>query len=487
MSADVRAAGGGRLVPLIIGAALLMQYFDATAIANALPAMAASLREDPLRLNLAITSYLLATAVFLPLSGWLADRCGARTVLLLAIALFSVSSLLCGLSRNFTELLTGRLLQGAAGAMTMPVGRLVLLKSVPKTELIRALSYLTMPALLGPMLGPPVGGLIVTRASWHWIFFVNVPLGVLGMALVALFVQNIREPVVSAFDWLGFSLVSAGVAGVVYGFENLGHGALPLAVVIALLLGGAAATALFVRHARRAAHPILDLSLLQIPTFFAATAGGIFIRLCNGASPFLLALLLQIGFGLSALSAGLLTFPNAVGALLMKVAAGPIVARLGLKRVLTGNAVLAALLFCGYGLFRASTPQALIFAALLLGGFFSSLQFVALNALAFSDVDPPRLSSGSTIAGISNQLSQSAGVGLAALLLGLFRGVQRSPALTAADISPAFWVIGTLSFLGLIFLARLRPDAGSELIGRKVDDGGRATTATLRRGRGESS
>jgi EmrB/QacA subfamily drug resistance transporter len=230
----------GRLVPMIIGCALFMQTLDATVISNALPTMARSLHEDVLTLNLAITSYLLASAIFLPISGWAADRFGAKLVFRIAIVLFAFSSFLCGISQNLGELVGARMLQGMAGAMMTPVGRLVLLRSVPKQELVRAMSYLTMPAMLGPVLGPPVGGFIVTHFSWRWIFFINIPMGILGVVLVTLFIRNIREEETLPLDWRGFFLTGLGFAGVVYGFENLGRGKLPAAAVAAMLIGGVA-------------------------------------------------------------------------------------------------------------------------------------------------------------------------------------------------------------------------------------------------------
>jgi EmrB/QacA subfamily drug resistance transporter len=462
----------GPLVPMIIGSALFMQTLDATVISNALPTMARSLHEDPLTLNLAITSYLLASAVFLPISGWAADRFGAKRVFRLAILLFAFSSFLCGISQNLGELVGARMLQGMAGAMMTPVGRLVLLRSAPKNELVRAMSYLTMPAMLGPVLGPPVGGFIVTHASWRWIFFINIPMGVLGVVLVSLFIGNIREEETTPLDWRGFLLTGLGLAGVVYGLDNLGRGALPAAVVAGLLGGGAICLTLYALHARQTPHAILDLSVLKVRTFSASLIGGAFMRMGMGALPFCLAMLLQMGFGMNALGAGLLTFTSAAGALVMKTTARPIIAWFGFKRVLIGNQIITAVILMGYTLFQASTPKVLIVLTLLIGGFFRSLQFTALNTLAFADIDQPQMSRASSLSSMGQQLSQSIGIGLAAMLLAALRTLHGSKTLQAADVSPVFLIMGAVSLLGLLYFVPLPHDAGAEVSGHRLGDAG---------------
>jgi EmrB/QacA subfamily drug resistance transporter len=484
MSGAVYAAGDppegrvGRLAPMIIGSALFMQTLDSTVISNALPTMARALHEDPVTLNLAITAYLLSSAVFLPISGWAADRFGAKHIFRVAIVGFALSSLLCGLSQNLAELVGARILQGMAGAMMAPVGRLVLLKTVPKSELVRAMSYLTMPAMLGPVLGPPIGGFIVTYWSWRWIFFINIPVAILGVILISIFIANIREENVPKLDWRGFVLTGFGLAGMVYGFENLGRGALPFATVAALLVGGGVLLAIYGWHARRPPHAILDLSIFRLRSFMTSTIGGLFLRMAMGATPFLLALLLQLGFGMNALEAGLITFTSAAGALLMKVTARPIINRFGFKTVLVVNTVITGGIFMGYSLFRSDTAHALIIATLLIGGFFRSLQFTALNALAYAEVDQPRMSRASSLASVAQQLSQSLGIGLAAILLGMIRHWRGSSGLSAGDVTPAFLIIGAISFVSLAFFLPLPADAGAEVSGRAVQTREPVLTAT---------
>src|SRR5208282_5557698 len=276
------------LTPIIVGCALLMSMIDSTVISTALPAMAKSLGENPIRLNLAITSYLLSLAIFIPISGWMSDKFGSRTVFRSAIAIFTVGSVLCGLSHSLMELVAARVLQGLGGAMMTPVGRAVVLKTVPKADLVEAMSYLTVPAVMGPVVGPPLGGFIVTYWSWRWIFFINVPIGVVGMTLVTMYIENFREPEVPPLDLYGFMLTGLGLAGLVFGFEVIGRGVIPPALIATVIGGGALCIALYVVHARRSDHPIIDLGLLKIPTFAAPTVAGGMFRIGIGALPFLL-------------------------------------------------------------------------------------------------------------------------------------------------------------------------------------------------------
>ncbi len=296
------------VTPLIIATALFMEQLDGTVLATALPAMAADLHEDPVALKLALTSYLLSLAVFIPLSGWAADRFGARRVFRAAIVVFTFGSILCGLSNSLGAIVVFRIVQGLGGAMMTPVGRLVLLRTAPRHELVRAMAYLTIPALIGPMIGPPIGGFIATYFHWRYIFWVNVPIGALGVALVTRFIPDLREEWSPPLDIAGAILSGVGLSCLVFGFTIAGRGFAPTTVVALIVALGAAALFAYVRHAKRTPYPIVDLDLLQIPTFRAAVFGGFLFRIGLGATPFLLPLLLQAGFGLSAYEAGLLTF-----------------------------------------------------------------------------------------------------------------------------------------------------------------------------------
>ena len=453
------------VVPLIVGCALFMQMLDSTIIATALPSMAQSLGEEPTRLNLAITSYLLSLAVFIPVSGWIADRYGARSVFAAAIGVFTASSVLCGAANSLGFLVAARLAQGVGGAMMVPVGRLVMLRTVPKAELMRAMSYLTTPAVFGSVLGAPVGGFIVTAASWRWIFFINVPVGILGIALVLLMVPNVREAAVPPLDWRGFLLSGAGLAALVFAFETVGRGTMPGWAVAAVGGGGALCWWLYLLHTRRTPHPILDLKLLRLQTFAAATFGGGLCRLGFGAIPFLMAMLLQVGFGLSALAAGLLTFASAAGALLNKPAIRHIVRWFGFRSVLIGTATFNGLFLCGYALFRPATPHAVILGVLLVGGFFRSLLFTSLNTLGYADVSMPEMGRATSLASTAQQVSISLGVGFAALVLHLSLVLRGGSMLQTQDVSPAFLVVGLASLASLPWFVRLDRHAGAEVSG----------------------
>ncbi len=454
------------LIPLIVACALFMENMDSTVLATALPAIARSLGENPLQLNLAITSYLFSLAVFIPASGWVADRFGARTVFRAAIGIFTAGSILCGFSNSLAGFVLARIFQGMGGAMMVPVGRLVLLRSVHKSELVRALAYLTVPALVGPVLGPPLGGFITTYISWRWIFWINVPMGALGILLATLFIADTREEGVAPLDIPGFFLTALGLTGVVFGFEAAGRSILPGYLVILLLGVGAAALLLYVRHARRIFHPIIDLALLRIPTFRASVAGSFLFRIGIGATPFLLPLMLQEGFGLDPFHSGMLTFASAAGALTMKITAGPILRRFGFRRILIGNALIGGGLLAACGLFRASTPSWLILAVLLAGGFFRSLQFTSMNAIAYAEVPSARMSKATSFTSMAQQLSASIGVGTGALILQITIAARGGDHLVSGDFWPAFFAVGCIAALaGLVFLP-LPADAGAEMAGR---------------------
>jgi EmrB/QacA subfamily drug resistance transporter len=456
------------LVPLVVACAMFMQNLDSTVIATALPTIAHSLGESPLRLNVAITCYLLSLAVFIPISGWTADRFGARRVFSGAIVVFTLGSIGCGYANSLPALVAARIVQGMGGALMVPVGRLVLLRTVPKSDLVRAMSYVSVPALIGPVMGPPLGGFIVTYASWRWIFFINIPIGILGIVLVNLLIGDLKETGRRPFDFGGFALTGVGLATLAFGFENVGRGALPATGIMALLGIGAACTAVYVRHASRVSHPIIDLALIKIPTYASATIGGLLFRMGLGALPFLLPLMLQIGFGLDALSSGLLTFASAAGAMTMKMTAAQIIRTLGFRVVLVGDAVISAFFLFGYSFFRPDTPHLVIFLALLAGGFFRSLQMTSINTLSYADVPPAMLSRATSLTSMAQQLSQTVGVATGALFLQAVLTLRGGTALIATDFYPAFVGAAIISLLSVPFFLRMAPDAGAEVSGRPV-------------------
>ena len=453
-----------RILPVIVGCALLMQMLDATVVTTALPTMARELGSNPIEMNLAITSYLISTAVFVPISGWAADRYGARKVFIAAIVLFSLSSLTCALSQTLTQLVMSRIVQGLGGAMMVPVGRIILLRSIPKHELIKAMALLSMPALIGPMAGPPLGGLLVTYASWHWIFLINIPIGFLGIWMVFKHVRELpSDGLTHRLDFWGFILSALCMACLVSGFEMLGNGGSSARLSLFLIALGLIAGWGYTLHARRHAEPILNLSLLKIQTFRIAMFAGNLCRFSIGATPYLLALLLQVGFGMSALAAGLITFAGAVGSLAMKVAAPRILNRWGYRRVLTINAIFTGLSLMICASFTQETPGLVMMAILLLGGFFRSLQFTAVNTLAYADINQTDMSRASSFAAMGQQLGISLGVGVAAETVSLSMSLRGSQSVDPQDVLIGFLVIGTLCSLAALSFWRLSSTAGASL------------------------
>lgn len=455
-----------RMIPFIVGCALFMQMLDATVVATALPAMALNFGTTVVHMNVTITSYLLATAVFVPISGWAADRFGARAVFLAAIALFTLSSVACAASVTLAQLVAARLVQGAAGAMMVPVGRIILLRRIPKAELLKAMAFLTIPALLGPVIGPPVGGFLVTYASWHWIFLINIPVGILGIYMVRRWIAADVPDSRPRLDTVGFLLSSAAMAALMSCLEAAGHGSLGLWPTLGLLGLGLVCGILYIRHARHVTYPIIDLSLLRIQTFAVSVLGGNLCRFSVGASPFLLAILLQVGFGLSAFSAGMITFTSAAGAMLMKLVATPIVRRFGFRRVLVANALIAAAFIAACALFQADTPIWAMVAVLLVGGFFRSLQFTAINALTYADLDSAQMSRASSFAATAQQLGISLGVACAAMTLNLSMTLRGGVEADRIDVMWGFAVIALIVAASALSFRRLPARAGSQLRAR---------------------
>jgi EmrB/QacA subfamily drug resistance transporter len=457
-----------RLVPLIIATALFMENTDSTVIATSLPMIARDMGEDPIALKLALTAYLVSLAIFIPISGWMADRFGARTVFRAALGVFMAGSLACAASSSLEWFVIARFLQGMGGAMMVPVGRLVILRSVPRQEIVQALATLTIPALVGPVVGPPLGGFITTFFHWRWIFFINIPIGLLGIALSSVFIPNIKEPETPPLDFIGFLLTSIGFSLLMLGLATGGRHLIPIEVSIACGVIGAAALAAYLVHARRTSHPVIKLKLLAIPTFRASIAGGLLFRIGVGAIPFLLPLMLQIGFGLNPLESGSLTFIAAVGALFSKTIAKKILERFGFRRVLTVNAVIGAAFIAANGFFTPATPTALMLSVLFLGGVFRSLQFTSLNAIGYADVSNREMSYATSLSGVSQQLALSIGVALGALALETTAAIHGDANLSPGDFAPAFWMVAAISALASFVFVRLEPNAGAEMSGHQA-------------------
>ena len=453
-----------RIVPLIVAVALLMENIDSSVLSTSLPAIATDLGSDPIHLKLVLTTYLLALAVFIPASGWAADRFGARLVFRWAVVVFAAGSIACGMSNSLLELVGARTLQGIGGSMMVPVGRLIVLRAVPREGLVGALAWLTVPALIGPVMGPPLGGYITTYFEWRWIFWINIPLAVLGVVLVSLFIPNIQERDVRSFDSVGFLMAGPGLAAFLTGVTLAGLNLATPLVIGVLVLGGLTLIATYVRHAFRVPEPMIDLRLLALPTFRISMMAGTMFRISVGALPFLLPLMLQYGFGMTSFQSGMLTFVSGAGALVMKFVAQPLLRRFGFRGVLTGNAVIAAVFILGPAFFTQTTPAAVMMLVLFVGGLSRSLQFTAVNAIAYADVTADRLSSATSFSAVAQQLSGSIGITIAAMGLegvGWLRGV------TAVDVENFPWVFGVIAVMAAsstFAFARLRATAGASLV-----------------------
>ncbi|HSD36210.1 MAG TPA: MFS transporter [Rhodocyclaceae bacterium] len=456
------------LLPVIIACALFMENMDSTVIATSLPVIAHNLGEDPVALKLALTSYLVSLAIFIPVSGWMADRFGSRTIFQWAIAVFMGGSLLCATSSSLAGFVMARFIQGMGGAMMVPVGRLVVLRSTSKAELVRAMSYLTMPALLGPVIGPPLGGFISTYFHWRWIFFINIPISLLGMYLAARHVPNVRADKSAPLDRTGFVLSAIGLALLMLGFATLGRHLISMPAAFTCIGVGAVTVAVYLWHARRTPFPLLNLRLMRTLTFRSGVLGGFLFRIGIGAIPFLLPLMMQLGFGLSPFQSGMLTCATAIGALGMKGAAARILKTWGFPRVLRVNAVLTAGSLAIVAAFTAHTPHLLMMAILLLGGCLRSLQFTSMNTLAYADIDTAQMSQATSLASVVQQLAAGAGVTIGAAALQLSQHWHGHATLQAGDFSVAFLCIASVSLSSLFFLARLPANAGAALSGKRA-------------------
>jgi EmrB/QacA subfamily drug resistance transporter len=457
-----------RLIPLIVATALFMENMDSTVIATSLPAIAADIGTSPLTLKLAITSYLLSLAVFIPASGWTADRFGARAVFSIAVAVFMVGSIGCALSSSVTEFVIARIVQGAGGAMMTPVGRLVLLRSIDKSALVNAMAWVTVPALVGPVIGPPLGGFITTYFSWHWIFLINIPIGLLGIFMALRYIDPIRSEDPERFDLYGLVLAGIGLGGIAFGLSVAGLNLLPWTIVVALIAVGSISMTLYVIHAKRTASPVLDFTLMRLPTLRASIVGGFLFRLGIGALPFLLPLLMQVGFGLSPFKSGLVTFASAVGAMGMKTLAARIIRTFGFRNIMTINAIVSSVFLAACALFTASTPLLLIMIILVVGGFFRSLQFTAINTVAYAEVEPAQMSRATTLVSVNQQLAISAGVAVGAFSVESTMLLHHVSELSAADFAPAFLVVAFISAMSTYFFYKMPVDAGHQVSGRRM-------------------
>ncbi|MGK7865083.1 DHA2 family efflux MFS transporter permease subunit [Falsiroseomonas sp. E2-1-a4] len=456
-----------RIIAAIVASALFMQNLDSSVVATALPAMARDLDRDPVHLSVAITSYLVALCVFIPVSGWVADRFGPRRVFMWAILVFTGASALVGLSQGLGTLVAARVLQGLGGAMMVPVGRLLLLRRVSKEELLTAMTWLTMPALLGPIFGPPIGGLLTDAVSWRAVFWINIPVGALGLLLVWRFIPEMDPQDPGPLDTRGLILWGLALALLVSGLETIGRDLAPVWVPLTVLSLGLTATVAAVLHSKQAVRPAVDLSLLSIPTFAMPMLSGTLFRIGAGALPFLLPLTLQLVFGLSAAGSGLLTFATALGALAMKPLIRPVLRRFGFRNVLVVNAVLAAAGVAVCALFDPSWPPIAIFLVLAVGGLSRSLQFTSMATMAFADVPQNKLAAATAMTGTIQQFSVALGVVLGSLTLSAGMYWQGTTVPGLVEFQAGFVVAGLVMLAMLPGALRLKRDVAARVSGHK--------------------
>ncbi len=456
-----------RTTALIVASALFMEQLDATVLATALPTMAEHFQVSAMHMSVALTSYMLSLAVFIPASGKIADRFGTRPVFCAAIFIFTLGSALCGQAGSLSALIAARLLQGLGGAMMVPVGRLLLLRTIPKEQMVAVMSWFLVPALLGPVVGPPLGGLIVSHMSWRWIFYINLPIGILGMGLVLRFIDDVTELREEPFDWVGLLLSGISLSCLIFGLEIVSRGELPLIYDTAILLVGFGTGGLYLWHARHHPAPIINVRLMQIPTFRLSVLGGALTRITGGAMPFLLPLMMQLGFGLSAQQSGMITFTSAAGSMLMKATATRALRRFGYRRTLIWNGAVACCFMAVIAAFRPSWPLAAIYGVLLVGGFFQSLQFTAYNTIAYADIPRERMSDATAFYSTMQQMMLSLGICVAAMSLNGSVALFGRTDPSLQDFSLAFLVVSAISLLASPVNSLLPEDAGDDLAGRR--------------------
>jgi EmrB/QacA subfamily drug resistance transporter len=468
-------AASRRLLPWLVAVAFFMQALDTTILNTAVPGIARALGVAPLSMKAVLSSYTLSLAVFIPISGWMANRFGTRRVFSSAIALFTLGSLLCGLSRNIHWLVAFRVLQGCGGAMMVPVGRLTLVRTFGKSELVRAMSFVAVPGLLGPLFGPIAGGLITGYVHWSVIFFINVPVGMAGLYLIRRYLPDFRETDSPRLDFAGLVLFGAGIALLSYVLEVFGEHSLSTASILGLLALSLALLAGYGLHASRTLHPLLNLALFRIRTFRAAVSGGFFTRISISGIPFLLPLLFQVGLTYTPIQSGLLMMPQAFAAMSLKMIMPRILARFGYRAVLVSNTLMLGVLILLFATIGAATPVWLIALQVLAFGLFSSLQYTSMNTLVYADVSPQAASDASTIASTGQQLSISFAVATASLVTALFvpDRFHTAPGDLLHGIHEGLVVLGLATLASTLVFRGLKRDDGSA-----VSQHGAAAAAT---------
>jgi EmrB/QacA subfamily drug resistance transporter len=459
------------IIPGVVAVAFLMEQLDQTIIVTAVPQMAQSLEVSPLAMNLAITTYILALAIFIPVSGWFADRFGARRVFVCALALFTLGSILCGMAQNFPTLIATRALQGFGGAMMTPVGRLILIRSFPRSQLVTAMTYMTLPAILGPVIGPLLGGVLTQYLSWRWVFFVNIPFGVAGVFMALRFLEDTKSDAAAKFDFPGFLMVGIGFCLLEYGIENVGRPTIPPIAVGAVLAGALALLVAFFFYARRVAAPAVDLTLFRQRSFRISTLFGGLCRVGYNGVPFLLPLMLQIGFGVSPLVSGSLTFVSALSSLAVRPVLKHSLRLLGFKTVLIASAIGGMFVVGAFAFINPTTPYWITIILVAVFGLARATQFMSSNTLSYADVPAEQLSRATSLGGVLQQLSVSFGVSIGAMLLGIV--TWGGAPLTTDRFHEVFLLAAIVPLLGIPGFIFLKHEDGASVSGyrpRTIDE-----------------
>nr|WP_244557493.1 MFS transporter [Devosia lucknowensis] len=444
-----------------------MEQMDSTVIATSLPAIATDIGTEPIALKLALTAYFVALAIFIPISGWMADRFGAKNIFRLAIFVFMLGSLACSFAYSLETFVASRFFQGIGSSMMTPVGRLLLVRSTPRNELVSAMAWLTVPALVAPVTGPLIGGFLTTYLSWHWIFWINIPIGIAGIILSGIYLQVPDERTPRPVDLVGFFIAAVAFSGTVFGLSVVSLPALPIIYGYMTLAIGVTAALLYLLHAQKVPYPLLDPRLFRHPLFRSSITGGSLFRIGVGAVPFLLPLMLQLGFGLNPFQSGAITFVSALGAIGSKFIAERVFARFGFPRVLGFAAIFGGLLIAAQGAFTAETSVPVMMTVLIVGGVLRSMFFTGSNAIGYADISDEEASQATAIVAVAQQLSVAFGVAVAGGILEVtthFSGGE----LTLFNFQLAFFVVGGLSALAGFVYFVLPPDAGSNVSGHRA-------------------
>lgn len=454
-----------KVLPWVAALGIFMQTLDGTILNTSLPAIALELGKSPIEMQSIIVSYMLTSAILIPLSGWLSDKFGTKKIFRIAVILFTLGSLLCAFSNTLTALVLSRIVQAIGGSMMVPVARLAILYAYPKKELLRVINFITIPGLIGPLLGPTLGGIFVETLSWHWIFLVNLPVGIIVFLLSGIGIPNFTKPVFK-FDGIGLVLLGTAVVLLTLVLELGPNHLISYKILALIFLASLLVFLLYFRHAKRVAHPLINLNLFKIRTLSVSLLGNVFTRLGIGGIPLLIPLMLQVGYGYSATVAGMMMIPSALANLTAKSLVVPIVNKFGYKNTLISNTLILGVLFFGFYFLKSDSPIYHLIPLMVFQGFFSSIQFTAMNTLILADLDDDNSSEGNSLLALTQQLSMSLGISVASFILILFQNINGQDSIPAVSFRNTFLVLGIITIISTVIFLQLKPNDGNNMSGR---------------------